>query len=67
MNERLRIAPMGYSMVQEGFAVGRGWGPPVAYNDYEGTFAFTGSVRCVELASDPSSQVWTPRAEWSKT
>jgi arylsulfatase len=67
VNERMRIAPMGYSMVQEGFAVGRGWGPPVAYADYEGEFPFTGTLRCVELETDPSSQVWTPRAEWSKT
>lgn len=66
-NDRMRIAPMGYSMVQEGFVVGRGWGPPVAYEDYEGAFPFTGSLRCVELEADPDSQVWTPRAEWSKT
>ena len=66
VNERMRITPMGYSMVQEGFAIGRGWGPPVAYEDYEGEFAFTGSLRCVELETEPDSQVWTPRPEWSK-
>ena len=65
VNERMRIAPMGYSMVQEGFVVGRGWGPPVAYNDYEGAFPFTGSLRVVELETDFDSQVWTPRGEWS--
>ncbi len=67
VNERMRITPMGYSMVQEGFSVGRGWGPPVAYEDYEGAFPFSGTLRCVELETDPDSQVWTPRREWSKT
>jgi len=67
VNERMRITPMGYSMVQEGFSVGRGWGPPVAYEDYEGAFPFSGTLRCVELETDPDSQVWTPRGEWSKT
>ncbi|MEM7141855.1 MAG: arylsulfatase, partial [Actinomycetota bacterium] len=67
VNERMRIAPMGYSMVQEGFTVGRGWGPPVAYDDYHGPFPFSGSLRCVELRTDPAAQVWTPRSEWSKT
>jgi arylsulfatase A-like enzyme len=67
VNERMRIAPMGYSMVQEGFAVGRGWGPAVAYDDYEGAFPFTGSLRCVDLATDVDSQIFTPRSEWSKT
>ncbi len=66
-NERMRITPMGYSMVQEGFAIGRGWGPPVAYEDYEGAFPFTGSLRVVELETDFDSQVWTPREEWSYT
>ena len=65
-NERMRIAPMGFSMVQEGFCVGESWGPPVAYEDYEGAFPFTGSLRCVELETDPDSQVWTPRREWKK-
>jgi arylsulfatase A-like enzyme len=67
VNERMRIAPMGYSMVQEGLAVGRGWGPAVAYDDYEGAFPFTGSLRCVDLTTDVDSQIFTPRAEWSKT
>lgn len=66
VNERMRITPMGYSMVQEGFSVGRGWGPPVAYEDYEGAFPYSGTLRCVELETDPDSQVWTPRGEWSK-
>ncbi|MEZ5166039.1 MAG: hypothetical protein R2695_05950 [Acidimicrobiales bacterium] len=64
-HERMRIAPMGYSMVQEGFAVGRNWATPVSSSHYEGEFAFTGALRVVELETDPESQVWTPRGEWS--
>ena len=66
LNERMRITPMGYSMVQEGFAVGRAWGPSVVPSEYEGTFPFTGSLRVVELETDFDSQIWTPRAEWAK-
>lgn len=62
---RFRIAPMGYSMVQEGFQIGRSWGTPVAYEHYDGQFPFSGTLRVVELETDPSSQIWTPRAEWS--
>jgi arylsulfatase len=66
-NERMRITPMGYSMVQEGFAVGRSWGTPIAYEHYEGAYDFTGDLRVIELRTDPSRQVWTPRAEWRTT
>ena len=52
-------------MVQEGFSVGRGWGPAVAYEHYEGAYPFTGELRVIELETDPASQVWTPRPEWS--
>ncbi|MGB1504968.1 MAG: arylsulfatase [Acidimicrobiales bacterium] len=65
-SDRFRITPMGYSMVQEGFCVGRSWGTPVAYEHYRGAFAFTGDIRVVELRTDPASQVWTPRPQWSK-
>ena len=63
-NERMRITPMGYSMVQEGFAIGKSWGTPVAYEHYQGTFEFTGDLRVVELRTDPAGQVWTPRPDW---
>ena len=65
-SDRFRITPMGYSMVQEGFCIGRSWGTPVAYEHYRGDYPFTGEIRVVELRTDPASQVWTPRAEWSK-
>ena len=64
VNERMRITPMGYSMVQEGFAVGKSWGTPVAFDRYQGTYAFTGDLRVVEMSTDPLRQVWTPRSEW---
>ncbi len=67
VNERMRITPMGYSMVQEGFSVGRAWGPSVVPSEYEGAFPFPGTLRVLELETDFESQVWTPRAEWSKT
>ena len=65
-SERFRITPMGYSMVQEGLCIGRSWGTPVAYEHYRGAFAFAGDIRVVELRTDPTSQVWTPRPQWSK-
>ena len=64
VNERMRITPMGYSMVQEGFAVGKSWGTPVAFDRYQGVYEFTGDLRVVEMRTDPSRQVWTPRPEW---
>jgi arylsulfatase len=64
VNERMRITPMGYSMVQEGFAVGKSWGTPVAFDRYQGTYEFTGDLRVVEMSTDPLRQVWTPRSEW---
>jgi len=64
VNERMRITPMGYSMVQEGFAIGKSWGTPVAYDRYQGSFEFTGELRTVEMRTDPSRQVWTPRPDW---
>ena len=64
-NDRMRITPMGYSMVQEGFSVGRSWGTPIAYDHYDGGFDFTGALRVVELRTDPTKQLWTPRAEWT--
>lgn len=63
-NERMRITPMGYSMVQEGFAIGKSWGTPVAYEHYQGAYEFTGDLRVVELRTDPTRQVWTPRRDW---
>jgi hypothetical protein len=63
-NDRMRITPMGYSMVQEGFAIGKSWGTPVAYEHYQGAYEFTGDLRVVELRTDPTSQVWTPRPDW---
>ncbi|MFT7327630.1 MAG: hypothetical protein ACI88S_002061 [Ilumatobacter sp.] len=63
-NERMRITPMGYSMVQEGFAVGKSWGTPVAYEHYQGAYEFTGDLRVIELRTDPTGQVWTPRPDW---
>lgn len=65
-NERFRITPMGYSMVQEGFCIGRSWGTPVAPEYYRDEFPFNGDLHVVELRTDPASQVWTPRPEWSK-
>jgi len=65
-SERFRITPMGYSMVQEGFCIGRSWGTPVVPQYYRDEFAFTGELHVVELRTDPSTQVWTPRPQWSK-
>lgn len=42
-------APVAYSTVQAGLQSGRQWGPPVAYDDYHGSFAFTGRIERVEL------------------
>ena len=67
VNERMRITPMGYSMVQEGFAIGKSWGTPVAYEHYRDAFEFTGDLRIVEMRTDPTRQVWTPRADWKTT
>jgi len=67
VNDRMRITPMGYSMVQEGFAIGKSWGTPVAYEHYRGAFEFTGDLRVVEMRTDPSAQVWTPRSDWATT
>ncbi|MEM1335631.1 MAG: sulfatase-like hydrolase/transferase, partial [Actinomycetota bacterium] len=66
-SDRFRITPRGYSMVQEGFVIGRSWGTPVAYEHYRDAYPFTGELRMVEMRTDPSSQVWTPRPRWSKT
>ena len=49
--------PRGYSMVQEGFSVGRSWGPPVAEDAYHGPFEFTGDISVVELRTDPTRQI----------
>ncbi|MFT7504192.1 MAG: hypothetical protein ACI91Q_003006, partial [Gammaproteobacteria bacterium] len=29
-----------------------------------GTYEFTGDLRVVELRTDPTGQVWTPRPDW---
>lgn len=56
VNERLEAeaedvltAPAGYSMVQEGLQIARGWGTPVCHDHYQGAFEFTGTLRQVEL------------------
>jgi arylsulfatase len=49
-------ARRGYSMVQEGLSIGRSWGPPVSESHYHGAFEFTGSLRVVELRTDPTRQ-----------
>jgi hypothetical protein len=53
----VETTPRGYSMVQEGLQIGRSWGPSVSSDHYDGTFAFTGSLRHVELRTDPSGQL----------
>lgn len=50
-------APRGYSMVQEGLSIGRAWGPPVSEAHYHGAFEFTGTIRVVEMRTDPTRQV----------
>jgi len=45
----VETAPIAYSAVQDGLQVGRQWGPPVAYDDYHGSFAFTGRIDRVDL------------------
>jgi len=55
--ERIRCAPMGYSNVIEGLQVGRCWGTPIAPQHYRGEFPFTGTIRMVELRTDPASQL----------
>jgi arylsulfatase A-like enzyme len=45
----VETAPIAYSAVQDGLQVGRQWGPPVAYEDYHGSFAFTGRLEHVDL------------------
>lgn len=49
--------PRGYSMVQEGLCIGRAWGPSVSHAHYDGSFAFTGDLRVVELRTDPARQI----------
>ncbi|MEZ5341064.1 MAG: arylsulfatase [Acidimicrobiales bacterium] len=53
----VKTAPMGYSMVQEGLAIGRSWGTSISPEHYDGPFVFTGSIRTVELRTDPSRQI----------
>ena len=55
--DRVRSAPRGYSMVQEGLSVGRAWGPSVDDRHYHGGFEFTGTLSVVEMRTDPSRQV----------
>lgn len=38
--QTIETAPMAYSAVQDGMQIGRQWGPPVAYADYQGDFSF---------------------------
>ena len=53
----VKTAPMGYSMVQEGLATGRSWGTSIDPESYDGAFVFTGSLRVIELRTDPSKQI----------
>lgn len=53
----VKTAPMGYSMVQEGLAIGRNWGTDVAASEFSGPFEFTGELRVVEMRTDPSKQI----------
>ena len=57
IGERVPAAPMGYSNVIEGLQVGRCWSTPIAYAHFRDSFPFTGSLRVVELRSDPASQL----------
>ena len=45
----IETAPMAYSAVQEGLQIGKHWGPAVAYQDYAGSFDFTGTLDRVTL------------------
>jgi arylsulfatase len=56
----VKSARRGYSMVQEGLSIGRSWGPPVSEQHYHGAFDFTGTLRVVELRTDPSRQAALP-------
>ena len=56
----VKSARRGYSMVQEGLSVGRAWGPSVSEAHYHGAFEFSGSLRVVELRTDPSGQLALP-------
>lgn len=47
--QAVETAPIVYSAVQDGLQIGRQWGPPVAYDDYHGSFAFTGRIERVDL------------------
>jgi hypothetical protein len=47
--QTIETAPIAYSAVQDGMQIGRQWGPPVAYADYQGDFSFTGSIERVVL------------------
>lgn len=47
--QAIETAPIAYSAVQDGLQIGRQWGPPVAYADYHGSFAFTGRLTHVDL------------------
>ena len=50
--DRVRMAPLGYSNVIEGFQVGRSWGRSPAYKHFQEPFPFSGTLRVVELATD---------------
>lgn len=53
---RVHTAPLGYTFVQEGLQIGRGWGPSIAPDHYDTPFEFTGSLRAVELEIYPPSE-----------
>ena len=55
--EGVRTAPMGFSNVTEGLQIGRGWATAIAYEHYSGSFPFSGTLRVVELQTDPTSQL----------
>ena len=49
-----------FPAVQEGLSIGRAWGPSVSEAHYRGGFEFTGTLRVVELRTDPSRQLALP-------
>jgi arylsulfatase len=55
--ENVPTSPAGVSHAQDGWQVGKAWGPSVSPQYYEGPFAFTGQLHSVTLRSDRERQL----------
>lgn len=55
--EDVPTSPAGVSHAQDGWQVGKAWGPSVSPQHYDGVFAFTGELQSVVLKSDRERQL----------